>query len=136
VPQDADHSLTLSLATAFGLYMVAASIGAFLAPDRWLAILEDFRTRPALTYLAGLMAFGFGVAIILTHNIWSSLLAGLVSVVGWAAGIEGLIILARPEPLFDLAASMIKRPYVTGFMVFTPALGGLILAHGLTGTVI
>ena len=46
--------LTLDLATAIGLYWIAAGIGLWLAPERMRAMVDDLVRVPGLTYGLGL----------------------------------------------------------------------------------
>ena len=55
--------LTLSLAKAFGVYMIAGGLSGLLARDRWEAILVNFREKAGLTYISD-----FHIAIRLGHG--------------------------------------------------------------------
>ena len=87
-------SLTEFLALAFGLYMIAAGIGLLSEGDNYNQILSEFKDNAALGYIAGIMAFALGVVIVRLHNDWSSVVAGVVSLIGWAALVEGVLMLA------------------------------------------
>ena len=126
--------LTLQIATAFGVYMLVAGSTGIFARDRWVAIIDGFEDAPALTYFTGVFVFILGVVIILVHNIWTDFLSGFISFVGWAAAIEGLVLIVLPEPLIKFSQSIMRPSIITGFAIFTIVLGGVLLFAGLTGT--
>lgn len=126
--------LTLSLAKAFGVYMIAGGLSGLLARGRWEAILVNFREKAGLTYISGVFVFTLGVAIILAHNIWTDPLAVIVSLVGWVAAAEGLVLIAFPDPLLKWASSFVRPGAVKAFAVFTIVFGAVLLVLGLTGT--
>jgi len=125
--------LTLSLAKAFGVYMIAAGLSGLVARERWQAILTNFREKAGLTYISGVFVFALGAAIIFVHNIWTDPLAILISLIGWVAAIEGLILIAFPEPLLKWAASFLRPGAVFAFAVFAMVLGAVLLLLGLMG---
>lgn len=129
----AELGLTNALAIALGLYMLAAGVGGVLDRARWDAILNNLAEQPALSFIAGIVTFSLGVVIVLFHNDWSGLLAGIVSLVGWLAVLEGLVLIAYPGPLFDFAKKLMAPSLMNAFMSLTFALGALLLLSGLAG---
>jgi hypothetical protein len=126
--------LTLSLATAIGVYMIAGGLSGFLlGRERWAKILEEFRSNAGITYMSGVFVFVLGVAIILAHNIWTDPLAVVVSLFGWAAAVEGIILIAYPDPLLKWAISFTRPGAVKAFAAFTIVIGVVLLILGLTG---
>jgi len=130
-----EHPLTLQLAVAFGAYMLAAAISGFLRPRHWRGILDAIADNDALIYLSGVFAFTVGTALVLVHNHWGDPLAIVISVIGWAALIEGLVLVAVPGPLMSLATSLISSGNQRIFEVVVLALGLALLAAGLTGSI-
>lgn len=127
-------TLTLSLATAMGVYMIAGGLSGLLSRDRWRGILDEFMARPGLTYISGVAVFVIGVAIIMAHNIWTDPLAVVVSLIGWIAAIEGLVLIAYPDPLLKWSLSFVRPGAVKAFAVGTIVVGVVLLVLGLTGT--
>lgn len=127
--------LTLSLAKAFGVYMIAGGLSGLIAPKRWAAILANFREQAGLTYISGVFVFALGVAVILIHNIWVDPLAMVISLIGWAAAIEGFILIICPGPFLKWSASFLRPGAVGAFAIGTIAFGAILLLLGLTGRV-
>ncbi|PQA88855.1 DUF2065 domain-containing protein [Marinicaulis flavus] len=125
--------LTLSLAKAMGFYFIAGGLSGFISRTRWAAILDEFIARPALTFISGVFVFVLGAALIMAHNIWTDPLAIAVTLIGWAAAIEGIVLVAYPDPLLRWAVKFVRPGAVRAFSVFTILLGAVFLALGFTG---
>ena len=121
-------SLTEFLALAFGLYMIAAGIGLLSEGDNYNQILAEFKDNAALGYIAGIMAFALGVVIVRLHNDWSSVMAGVVSLIGWAALVEGVLMLAFRRQFIEFFLKLnIYSPKVIGGISLCCLLFGLML---------
>ena len=125
----ADAGTTSVFAFFFGLYMVAAGIGLLLDPRLYERFPEEFRTSSVIGYLAAIIAFTIGAFTVALHNDWSGWLAVLVSLIGWAALIEGVLLLAFRRGYTFLISKMSFTPIVLrSFGVFTIGLGIIYLA--------
>ena len=127
----ADATLTETLARFFGLYMLAAGIGVALNSDNMLKIVEEMRQSAFAFYLGGLIAFAIGAVIVSVHNDFSGPLAIFISLIGWVALAEGVIMLAFPKVMQAFADKMlglIGSGKVWGIAV--AALGVVLLALG------
>lgn len=123
--------LTLHLAILIGLYELAAGIVSLSGRMDWNAILDEFERSPGLTFVTGFMAFAIGGAMILGHNHWTDPLAVIVSLVGWIAAAEGLLIMLMGKSLMLLSRPLVRYPKAIGAAASLFGLA-LILA-GLTG---
>ncbi|WP_425410108.1 DUF2065 domain-containing protein [Hyphococcus sp.] len=126
--------LTLSLAKVFGVYMIAGGLsGVLLGPERWRRILDEFRNNAAITYISGVFVFALGAAVIMAHNIWTDPLAIFISLFGWVAAVEGVILIAYPDPLLKWSASLLRPGGVKIWAIAVIVIGAVLLALGLTG---
>ncbi len=130
---DQANSLTSSLAIAFGIYMLAAGAAGVLDRQRWHAVLADLKAQPGLVYISGVFVFALGVALVLVHNDWSNWLAGLVSLIGWGAAIEGIVLILAPAPLLGFAEKLMLPHILSAFIALALTLGALLLLGGLSG---
>jgi len=127
----ADATLTETLARFFGLYMLAAGIGVALNSANMFKMLEEIRQNAFAFYLGGLIAFAIGAVIVSVHNDFSGPLAIFISLIGWVALAEGVIMLAFPKVMQAFADKMlglIGSGKVWGIAV--AALGVVLLALG------
>jgi uncharacterized protein YjeT (DUF2065 family) len=123
--------LTLDLATAIGLYWIAAGIGLLVAPGRMAAMVEDLDRLPGLTYAIGLGVFAIGTAILIPHHVLYDPLSVIVTLLAAILAIEGLALIAAPQLLIAVA-----RPFVAHarlWAIVSLVLGAAMLLAGLTG---
>lgn len=123
--------LTLRLAEAIGLYMIVVGIGGLVAPERWRKMMDDLERSPGLVMALGFPVFAIGAALVLIHSVWTDLLAVIVSLVGYAALIEGALLLAVPGPLLRVGRWSLN--FTRAWAVVSILLGILLFFAGLTG---
>jgi hypothetical protein len=87
-------SVTQILAVFLGLYMVAAGIGFLTGRGSYATLIDELRDNTALGYVTGAFVFALGAAMVAVHNLWTGPLAIVVSLAGWGALIEGVLMLA------------------------------------------
>jgi uncharacterized membrane protein len=118
------YSATNVIAALLGLYMIAGGVGMLTDRDVWSRVIRDIAASPALGYIAGILAFAIGAAIVAVHNRWGTPLEIIVSLIGWAALAEGVLMLA------------LRRPFIGLFARFVPSaaagriIAGLVAAAG------
>lgn len=89
--------LTLFLAQVMGVYFIVSGIGALLNPARLNSAMQEAKRSYLLPYFDGAIALIVGLLIVLFHNMWDGLLASLVTLVGWIAVVEGVLLLLLPQ---------------------------------------
>ena len=125
---------TLTLTTLIGLYFAAAGTGLLIERNNINAMFKQMIDQPMLGYLGGLIAFAIGSAMVAVHNDWSSGLAGFVSFIGWAALIEGVLMLSVRKWFLGLFANLtLSQPFITTIGAATTSVGLVLLWAGLTG---
>ena len=106
--------MTDVLAQIFGLYMTATGIGVLFSRSLFLRMIDELRSGVMVTYLAGIVAFIVGAVTVSLHNEWSRAPAIVISLIGWAALAEGILLLAVPRPFLNaLARIRLKGAVVT-----------------------
>jgi hypothetical protein len=98
--------LTITLARAYGVVILAVALAALLSPARMKATLEDFERSAGLSFLAALFAVTLGMTLVIVHSVWADFPAALVSLLGWAILIKGILLLAVPEGLLKLGSAL------------------------------
>lgn len=123
--------LTLHLLGALGLYLLAVSTGAWLAPERWRAMGEDIERSPALTIVMGVATYAIGIALLAAHHGLADPLQFLVTAIGAIATLEGLSLLAVPRAMVAIGAPFFARP--RAWAIVTAVLGLVFVVIGLLG---
>lgn len=101
-------SMTDFYLRVIGLYFIAAGIGVNFNLSRVEQVLVDVRDNLTLRFVAGILAFAFGVVILATHDDWSALKPGFITAMGWAGVIKGLLIIALPGPVLAISDTLIR----------------------------
>lgn len=125
---------TETLAALIGLYFCAAGTGLLVERNNATELMRALIAQPVLGFLGGIIAFAIGGAIVGVHNNWDSLLAGIVSLVGWMCLLEGALMLACRKWFLGLFARLaLSSQIVTMFALGTIAAGAALLATALFG---
>ena len=121
-------TLTQSVAFLLALYMLSAGIGLLTDSETFAGVLDDFIDSPALTYLAAIMAFALGGTIVFLHNLWNTPLEIIVSLIGWAALIEGILMLGFRRPFFTLVGAIpLNEGFMKAYGIFVLLLGAALM---------
>ena len=123
--------LTLRLSEAIGLYMIVLGIGGLMAPLRWRAVMDDLERSPGLVMALGFPVFVVGAALVLIHSIWTDPLAVIVSLIGYAALVEGALLLAVPALLLRIGRWSLN--FTRAWAAVSIVLGLFLFLAGLTG---
>jgi uncharacterized protein YjeT (DUF2065 family) len=128
---DTARILTLCIAEAFGLYLIAIGAGALIAPDRWRAIGDEMERSPGLTLVMGLLSFAIGALILGVHHSLTDPLAIIITAAGAIATVEGLLLIAVPQALIAFGRPFFARP--RPWAIVAVMLGIALLVAGFTG---
>jgi uncharacterized protein YjeT (DUF2065 family) len=123
--------LTLDLATAIGLYWIAAGIGLLTAPERMRAMVDDLERIPGLALGLGAGVFAIGSAMLIAHHVLYDPLSVVVTAVAAILAIEGLALIAAPQVILGIARPFLGNPRL--WAIVSLVLGGIMLLCGLTG---
>ena len=115
--------LTVSLALALGVYVLAIAIGMFRDPTMFGRILDGFKSNAALTFVAGALTYVLGVTVVIVHPSWDGWLAAFVSLMGWASIAKGLLWMVAPDGILALAGRFWGDPMPRGWALATGAFG-------------
>lgn len=94
------------LSLMLALYLLAAGIGLFFDGANYRQAIEVFRDNTALGYLAAIFAFVAGAVLLRLHNGLGGFQDIVISIVGWGALIEGLLMLAFRRPFIQFFISL------------------------------
>lgn len=120
------------LALLFGTYIIAVSIPMIANQKRLISMMEDFIDSPPLIFLTGVLALMGGISVICFHNIWTADWRSLISVFGWIAAIEGVLMIVMPAPLIRFAKSILtKSPLISVLGFAYLALGAFFISRAV-----
>lgn len=81
------------------LSLLILGLSHAVQPGRWVELFTDFIRRPYAALVIGAYTLPFGLAIVLTHNVWVLGLPVVVTVCGWAWTVKSVVYLLRPQTL-------------------------------------
>jgi vacuolar-type H+-ATPase subunit I/STV1 len=85
---------TVFLARLIGLYCILAALSMFLRGQSTVDTVTLLLRDAPLMFVLGVVTLSAGLAMVLVHNLWSGgALAVIVTLVGWATLIKGLLFL-------------------------------------------
>lgn len=95
--------VSLFLARVISIYFLVAGLTAIIHHKRMKQIIDQISHSPALLAFSGALGLIFGLLIVNSHNIWSSVWQGIISAVGWIALINGIARLLIPASFKKLS---------------------------------
>ena len=112
---------SIFLARLLGPSMLVIVAGLAVNRATYRALSREFLDSPALIYLAGLMTFVAGLAIVLTHNVWVANWPVLITIVGWLGVITGVARTVAPQRVAERGKTFAANhnfPYIAGGIWF------------------
>lgn len=82
--------LTTLLSQVFGIYLIVGGIAVWSRQRYFMPIIGDFAKDPLQRLIVATLELVAGLFIVLTHNLWTSAAASLVSLFGWMLVVEGV----------------------------------------------
>jgi vacuolar-type H+-ATPase subunit I/STV1 len=89
--------LSILIAKIASVIYLSAALGAVLNRDHYQRVLDDLFENAALTYFMGFTTVVLGFLMVNYHNIWVKDWTVLVTSVGWAALIKGILLIVVPK---------------------------------------
>jgi hypothetical protein len=113
------------LARLIGPVMLVVGLAVFANQRAFRDMAEEFLASRALLFLSGMLIMPMGLAIVLTHNVWTADWRVLITLFGWLNAIGGTVRLAAPDTVMRTGLAMLRRPY------FTPIAAAIWVVLGL-----
>jgi hypothetical protein len=104
---------SIFIARLIGPVMLVIGLSVFANPHTFREISEEFLASRALLFLSGLLIMPAGLAIVLTHNIWTLDWRVLITLFGWLNVIGGAVRLRAPTYLIQTGRALLRRPRFT-----------------------
>lgn len=106
---------SIFLAKLLGPTLLLVGIGLLINRDGYRAMAREFLASRALIYIAGMLAFIPGLAVVLLHNVWVADWRVLITLLGWLSVIAGIIRILFPQEVTRMGTRLINNP--TAFML-------------------
>src|SRR5204863_8317535 len=106
-------STSVFIARLIGPVMLVVGLAVFTNPRGFREMAEEFLASRALMFLGGLLLMPAGLAIVLTHNVWTADWRVLITLLGWLIAIGGALRLLAPTFVVQTARTMLKQSHLT-----------------------
>ena len=91
---------TIFLSRLIGLYCVVIGLSMMTRRQATVETVTVLLQNPSMTLILGVITLAAGLAMVLTHNIWSGgTLVVVVTILGWMALIKSLFFLFLPHEM-------------------------------------
>ncbi len=87
---------TIFLAQVWGPTILAVAVGIFVSRAYYLKIYRDLEQNSLSVLVFGMIAMVAGIVQVLAHNVWETFPQIVVSFLGWALLLKGLLFLVAP----------------------------------------
>jgi len=122
--------LTIFLSRLIGLFAIALSLAIILHRKSFVEMASEMVRDPPLLFLVGLITLAIGLAMVLSHNIWSGgVLPIVITLFGWIQLVRGLIFLLAPPDGFTSPFEKMNFEKVAHIAVAITAVLGVYLTY-------
>ena len=106
-------STSVFIARLIGPVMLVIGLAVFTNQRAFRDMAEEFMASRALMFLSGFLIMPAGLAIVLTHNVWTADWRVLITIFGWLNVVGGALRLFAPPLLLKIGKTMLKQPHFT-----------------------
>lgn len=100
--------VTMFLANVIGWYFIIMGLLLLLKSEYIQTVVADILAQPGLYFLWALSTLLIGLMMVITHNLWVSGWALIITLIAWFTLISGLLRLFAAEMAHSMAHSFIK----------------------------
>lgn len=120
--------LSLFLARAWGLGIVIICLGILINRKKFLSLLA--KLQPSELILAGMLVLGIGIAQVSGFEQWEWNWKGLITLLGWASLIKGVLLFFVPGYSDKFVKTAVKENMYNIFLVIGLVIGLYLLYIG------
>lgn len=122
---------SIFIARLLGPALVVIGAAILLEPRAFRTLIAGFLESPALTYLAALIGLLGGLALVLTHNVWSADWRVLITLIGWITVLKTLALILLPGRMTGLGKWLLRHGRsITASALITISTGAILSWFG------
>lgn len=107
---------TIFLSRMIGLFTLILGLAEVMHKAAIVSIADELIDTPALLLISGMFTLLAGLAMVLTHNIWTGgATPVVVTVVGWVLMVRGIVFVAISP---NVAAEMLERMHFADYYYY------------------
>ena len=123
---------TLFLAQLFGVLFIAVGLGMLLNQKHYGSMIRSVLKSDATLYFGGAGSLTVGFLILSVHQGWGSISEVMITTIGYAALIKGILLIVFPGVFSDIAPSIVSKKLVPLYGAITLAIGVYLAYSGFS----
>jgi hypothetical protein len=100
---------SIFLAQLIGPTLLVMGIGMIVNGDVYRTMAQEFIASRAFVFIAGILAFLPGLAIVLTHNVWVAGWPVIITIFGWLSVVGGVFRVVFPDSVRSIGGAMLEK---------------------------
>jgi hypothetical protein len=88
---------SIFLARLIGPFVFTLGLAMLIRRAEMRTLANEVLASPALIFISGAVTFPAGLAIVLTHNVWTADWRVVITLLGWLALISGAVRILAPQ---------------------------------------
>jgi uncharacterized membrane protein HdeD (DUF308 family) len=121
--------LSIALAQILALFYVIVGLGMLFNTGYYRKMYEQAVKNPSMLLVSGMFALVAGIFLVLFHNFWVYSWEVIITVIGWAALIKGILLLLIPGQMMDMSKKWFKKKYLVASSGGVAVLLGVLLGY-------
>jgi hypothetical protein len=101
---------SIFLARLIGPVCLVIGLALLLNGAAFQTLAGEFLDNPALMFLSGVITLPAGLAVVLTHNVWTADWRILITILGWLAIVGGLGRILAPQRAVAVGRTLLANP--------------------------
>lgn len=120
---------SIFLARLLGPLLLVPGLGLLFNPRGFRTIAAEVVGSLTLIYLFGVFDFATGLAIVLTHNVWTPNWRVLITLFGWLMLLRGVARILLPDTIAGYAAKLVRNKQFYRVSGIALVILGLVLCY-------
>ena len=121
--------LSLYLGQLLSVVFVVVGLALLLRNGYYMNAYKAWIKHEGLMLFTAMVVLVAGVALVLVHNVWIAGWEVLITIVGWAMILKGVLLAFLPKEFGKLADSLMKQKWLLAFGGFVWVVGGAYLGY-------
>lgn len=102
--------ISILLGKITSIYLLIVGLSLLIKRKSWIAVLRDMRKSPGMVMLVAFVELVLGLVIVITHNVWVTDWAVVVTIIGWLMVVEGTINMVVPHSVISQMIKYFNKP--------------------------
>lgn len=121
--------MSLYLGQLMSVVFVVVGLALLLRSKHYISAYKAWMKHEGLMLFTTMVVFTAGVALVLVHNVWVASWEVLITIVGWAMILKGVLLGFFPKEFGGMVDGLLKKSWLLAFGGAVWVIGGLYLGY-------